>query len=86
MDPTDPSIVYLGSFGGDGYNSDTGLIRVNTTNLWDAHSLVAYYSFLNDGGTLTLNSAGPAGVNSNPKGVAPHELGHSIWIQPTRVS
>ena len=65
VDPTDPSIVYLGSFGGDGYNSDTGLIRVNTTNLWDAHSLVAYYSFANNGGAVTLNSTGPAGVNSN---------------------
>ena len=52
VDPTDPSIVYLGSFGGDGYNSDTGMIRVNTTNLWDAHSLVAYYSFVNNGGAL----------------------------------
>ena len=69
VDPTDPSIVYLGSFGGDGYNSDTGLIRVNTTNLWDAHSLVAYYSFLNNGGALTLASVGPASVNSNLAGV-----------------
>ena len=65
MDPTDPSIVYLGSFGGDDYNSDTGLIRVNTTNLWDAHSLVANYSFANNGGAVTLNSIGPAAVNSN---------------------
>ena len=70
VDPTDPSIVYLGSFGGDGYNSDTGLIRVNTTNLWDAHSLVAYYSFANNGGALTLNSTGPAGVNNVLYGTA----------------
>jgi subtilisin-like proprotein convertase family protein len=41
VDPTDPSILYLGGFGGDDYNSDTGLIRVNTTLINDAHSLVS---------------------------------------------
>ena len=41
VDPTNPNIVYLGGFGGDDYPSDTGLIRVDTTNIWDAHSLVA---------------------------------------------
>ena len=41
VDPTDPSILYLGGFGGDDYNSDTGLIRVDTTLINDAHSLVS---------------------------------------------
>ena len=37
MDPTDPSIAYLGGFGGNNYNSDTGLIRVDATDINDAH-------------------------------------------------
>jgi subtilisin-like proprotein convertase family protein len=41
VDPTDPSILYLGGFGGDNYNSDTGLIRVDTTDISDAHALVS---------------------------------------------
>ena len=49
-DPTNPNIVYLGSFGGDNYPSDTGLIRVDATNIWDAHSLVACSNFAADGG------------------------------------
>ena len=40
IDPQNPNITYLGGFGGDGYNSDTGLIRVDSTNLQDAHSLL----------------------------------------------
>ena len=44
-DPTNPNIVYLGSFGGTSTDlyagSDTGLIRIDTTKIWDAHSLVA---------------------------------------------
>ena len=38
VDPTNPNITYLGGFGGNGYNSDTGLIRVDATNVFDAHS------------------------------------------------
>ena len=59
-DPTNPNIVYLGSFGGDNYLSDTGLIRVDATNVWDAHSLVAYDNFATDGGKLPQNSTGLA--------------------------
>ena len=39
IDPQNPNITYLGGFGGDSYESDTGLIRVDATNLQDAHSL-----------------------------------------------
>ena len=41
VDPTNPNITYLGGFGGNSYNSDTGLIRVDATKVADAHSLVA---------------------------------------------
>jgi subtilisin-like proprotein convertase family protein len=64
-DPTNPNIAYLGSFGGDNQPSDTGLIRIDATNIWDAHSLVAFSNFVKDGGTVDLSSVGPAGVNTN---------------------
>jgi len=63
-DPTNPNIVYLGSFGGDNFLSDTGLVRVDTTNIWDAHALVPYSYFSADGGTINLNSSGPATINN----------------------
>jgi subtilisin-like proprotein convertase family protein len=64
-DPTNPNIVYLGSFGGDNQASDTGLVRIDATNIWDDHALVAYSDSVKDTGTVNLNSTGPAAVNSN---------------------
>ncbi len=63
-DPTNPNIVYLGSAGGDNLLSDTGLIRVDTTNMWDAHSLVAYDNFAADGGLIEQNTKGPAQIDA----------------------
>ena len=69
VDPANPNIVYLGSFGNTvndvagSYNataSDTGLIRIDTTNIWDAHNLVATSYDSNDGGAVTLTSQGGA--------------------------
>ncbi len=70
VDPTNPNIVYLG---GDHSDGDTGLIRIDTTNIWDAHSLAAYSNFPNDGGTIDLNSTGPAKVDSNILGLYPSD-------------
>ena len=47
VDPTDPSVIYVG---GTADGNETGLIRINLTNIWDAHSLVAYSDQANDGG------------------------------------
>ena len=65
VDPTNPNIAYLGSFGSNDFLSDTGLIRVDTTNLWDAHNLTAYSDVPNNGGDTWWNSSGPATVNNN---------------------
>ena len=59
VDPTDPSIIYVG---GTADGNQTGLIRINLTDIWDAHSLVAYSASANDGGALNLSSTGPAAV------------------------
>ena len=63
VDPTNPNIAYLGGFGGDTFLSDTGLIRVDVTNIWDAHSLVAYDTFAADGGELLLATPGRPPIN-----------------------
>ena len=61
IDPTNPNVVYLG---GSADGGQTALVRVDTTNIWDAHSLVPYSNFSNDGGLLTMASTGPATVTS----------------------
>ena len=61
VDPTNPAVVYLG---GSKDGNQTGLIRVDSTNLWDAHSLVAFSRSFTDG-ALDLASTGPATINSN---------------------
>ena len=73
VDPTNPNIVYLGSFGNTNndvagsYNaqaSDTGLIRIDTTNIADAHNLNASSYNIKDGGAVTLTSVGTTTIDS----------------------
>ena len=68
LDPTDPNIVYLGGssvyLNGSATPLETAFARVDTTNIWDAHSLVPYSSFTNDGGSIALNSIGPVAINT----------------------
>ncbi len=68
LDPTDPNIVYLGGsstyLDGQPTPPETGFIRVDTTNIWDAHSLVPYSSFSDDGGLIALNSTGPVTITT----------------------
>ena len=59
VDPTDPSVIYVG---GTADGNQTGLIRINLTDIWDAHSLVAFSAAANDGGALNLASVGPAAM------------------------
>ena len=39
VDPTDPNVIYVG---GTADGNQSGLIRIDLTAIWDAHSLVAY--------------------------------------------
>ena len=61
IDPTNPNVVYLG---GSADGGQTALVRVDTTNIWDAHSLVPYSNFSTDGGSLNMSSTGPATVTT----------------------
>ena len=61
VDPTNPNVIYLGgqlSFGA------SGLVRIDTTRIWDAHALVPYANDAPAGG-LDLNSTGPVRVIDN---------------------
>ena len=84
VDPANPNIVYLGSFGntnndvGLSYNaqaSDTGLIRIDTTNIADAHNLNASSYDIKDGGAVTLTSVGTTTIDS-------FLLGTPVWFDP----
>jgi subtilisin-like proprotein convertase family protein len=60
IDPTNPNVVYLG--GSSAPPNTTGLARVDMTNIWDAHSLIPYTNFSNDGGLVNLSSTGATTV------------------------
>jgi subtilisin-like proprotein convertase family protein len=64
IDPTNPRIVYLGGTEDGQIGVQGGLIRVDTTALFDPKALVAYDDSNNDGGLLQANTTG--GVNVNP--------------------
>ena len=69
LDPTNPNIVYLG--GTQDFQS-TGLIRVDLTNIHDAHNLTSFDNENNDGGQLNYNTVGGVQVRNPalfPQGV-----------------
>ncbi|QEH39304.1 Proprotein convertase P-domain protein (plasmid) [Aquisphaera giovannonii] len=61
VDPNNPNIVYLGG----AQHGDTGLIRIDATNIWDAHNLTATSAVAKDG-ALSLNSTGAVTI-TDPK-------------------
>ena len=72
--PNNPNIIYFGSFGNtvnmvagtyNAQGSDTGLIRIDTTNIADAHNLNAIWYAKNDGGAVTLTAVGFATIDTN---------------------
>ena len=68
--------------GGDKSNGDTGFIRIDATNIWDAHSLAAFDNFAKDGGTVDLNSTGPATVDRNSLPARPVRLVPPLYFFP----
>jgi subtilisin-like proprotein convertase family protein len=68
IDPNNPHIVYLG---GTSVGQESGLIRIDTTTLRDAHAMIGYDDTLPDGGALTLNTlgGGPAVIKTNDDGL-----------------
>ncbi len=62
IDPTNPNIVYIG---GSQNFQQSGLIRVNLTDLYDAHNFTSFSNDQTDGGLL--NSAAQGGITvTNP--------------------
>ena len=56
VDPINPGVVYLG---GTRDGGQTGLIRVDSSTLWDAHALVAGAANASDGGGVDPASTAP---------------------------
>jgi subtilisin-like proprotein convertase family protein len=61
VDPSNPSIVYLGGAGDAAPPPIQGMVRVDITRLHDPHNETAYDSTNPDGGRY-LNGAGPTGT------------------------
>ncbi|OWK40279.1 proprotein convertase P-domain-containing protein [Fimbriiglobus ruber] len=69
IDPTNPNVVYIGG-SNDGAQTGTGLIRVDTTGIFDAQAMVAYDNSLTSGGAQFATTGGVAlsggGTVTNP--------------------
>ncbi len=59
IDPTNPNIVYLG--GSEDFQT-SGLIRVDLTDIYDAHNFTSFANDSNDGGKLLQDSNGAFAV------------------------
>ncbi len=67
VDPTNPNIVYIG---GTSNFQQSGLIRVDLTNLRDAQNFTSFSNSASDGGQLFVNGTGGVVVNTPTNGPA----------------
>ena len=63
VDPTNPNVIYLG--GQHAPNTGTGMVRVDTTAIWDAHNMTLRSDVANDG-AIDLSSTGPVTTGAYP--------------------
>lgn len=66
VDPTDPNIVY---FGGTSVGQASGLLRIDTTNIFDSHAAVPFDGSRPDGGLTQGRSAGHLQIKTLDNGV-----------------
>ncbi|SIO68013.1 Proprotein convertase P-domain-containing protein, partial [Singulisphaera sp. GP187] len=66
IDPTNPNIVYLG---GTSVGQASGLIRIDTTNIFDSHAAVPFDGSRPDGGLTQGRSAGRIQIKTLNNGV-----------------
>src|SRR5207302_538490 len=69
VDPTNPNIVYIG---GSADFQGSGLIRVDLTNLFDAHNFTSFSNNRTDNGQLFRGGAGGINVATPANGPAAH--------------
>jgi large repetitive protein len=67
VDPNNPNLIYLG---GTADGNDTGLIRIDTSAVFDSHAVSSYDSTRPDGGQLQLNTTGRTVVDDTKYGPA----------------
>jgi subtilisin-like proprotein convertase family protein len=70
VDPTNPNIVYIG--GSENFQA-SGMIRVNLTDLYDAHNLTSGSNDQSDGGALAAGAQGGVTLNVVANGPATYK-------------
>jgi hypothetical protein len=75
VDPTNPNIVYLG---GTSNFQQSGLIRVNLTDMYDNENFTSFTNDASDGGLLNANTTG--GVTTSVGGVPATYKGQSQFL------
>jgi subtilisin-like proprotein convertase family protein len=83
IDPTNPNIVYLG---GTSIGADSGLIRIDTTKIYDSHSAVPFDGSRPDNGTVQGRSAGRIQIKTLDRGVPVFGILINGIITPIAVS
>jgi subtilisin-like proprotein convertase family protein len=62
IDANNPAVIYLG---GTANGNQSGLIKIDTTAIYDSHAVVAYDGSRPDGGALQINTTGRTPVVNN---------------------
>ena len=70
VDPTNPNIVYIG---GSQDFQGSGMIRVDLTDLYDAHNFTSGSNNQTDGGLLAANAQGGVDVTNPANGPATYD-------------
>jgi subtilisin-like proprotein convertase family protein len=70
IDPNNPNVVYIGGTNNGDFSDPNGnamglgLIRVDTTHVWDAHNMTAFDNQTADGGAIMPGTTGPIGLKN----------------------
>lgn len=83
IDPTNPAVIYLG---GTADNQSTGFLRIDTTNIWDAHNATPYDNNGILGGTpRTTASVGPMSLSDTTKNLVSFDAADNVTGGETNV-
>jgi subtilisin-like proprotein convertase family protein len=84
IDPNNPRVVYIGGTNMFPYADPNGnalgfgLLRVDTTHVWDAHNMTAFDNQTADGGAIMPSSMGPITLSNTVVTQFPGELAYGL--------
>jgi large repetitive protein len=82
VDPTNPNIAYLGGTNDFQLQPASGLIRIDSTNLFDPHNTVPFDNNESDGGALMRGTNGGIVVKTDTGGVKFDDYGLITTLTP----